>query len=142
MQRNNMFVIEFEGIDLLLIQEVTMPDVETNVLTYGNAAALPDIKIAGKRKVGDATLKKLRPTLFFDATARAWLNQTTLVNAIAYKRNLVIREVDAIGITKAEYIMEGCFPSKITHSGFKRGDDSELVMEEVTLSMDDFKQVF
>lgn len=141
MQQNNRFVMEMNGIDVLLVQEATLPDIETNVLTYGNFAGLPDKKVAGKKKVGQSTFKKLRPSVGFDSSIRVWFQQTLVTGQLAYKRDIVIREINELEVPIASYIMEGCFPSKITHSGFKRGDDSELIMEEITLDMDDFYQL-
>ena len=141
MQKNNQFTIEINGIDVLLVQEVTMPEIETNVLSYGTSAGIPDIKIAGKKKVGEMVLKKLRPSIGFDKAAMLWFESTNVSSPLAYKKNIVVRETNELGLTVSQYICEGCFPSKVTHSGFKRGDASELVMEDVTMSMDNFYQV-
>lgn len=140
-QQNNRFSIVINGIESLLVQEVSLPDVETNALTFGNFAGLPDKKIAGKKKVGDATFKKLRSTIGSDISVRLWFQESVVGPPASYKRDIVVTELNELDIPVASYIMEGCFPSKVSHSGFKRGDDSELVMEEVTLSMDDFYQI-
>lgn len=142
MIRNNQFVIEIAGVDILLIQEAQLPDVETNVLNYGTTAGLPDVKIAGKKKVAEMTLKKLRPTAIAGENfARTWFESTAVLPANQYKRNIVLREVNEGGITVATYVCVGAFPTKITHSGFNRKDDNELIMEEMTISMDNFIQL-
>ena len=139
MQLNNQFVLELDGIDVVLIQEVQPPDVEFNVVTYGTFAGLPDIKQSGKKKVGEMTLKKLR--FGQEKVFRDWLESTAVTTPSVYARNYILREINNVGTTVAAYICIGAFPSKITHSGFKRADDAELVMEEVTMSMTYFRQL-
>jgi phage tail-like protein len=143
MQTNNSFAIDINGIDVILFQELSIPDVETNTLTYGTYANVPDTKIAGKKKVAQITLKKLRfnELAGVDNWARTWFETTVSGLPQLYWRSFTIREINPLGITVATYAVINAYPQKIAHGGFKRNGDNELVMEDVTLEVNDFKQV-
>lgn len=140
MIQNHRFKIVINGFDTALIQEFTPPDVEYNELTFGAAVNAPDTKVAGKKKVGDMTFKKLRLSNQADRFWRSLFESQSNTPFLNYSIGVIeIHELLPDGVAFAQrYIATNCFVKKITHSGFKRSDDSELVMEEITLACTDF----
>ena len=135
MRQNNKFQIEIDGIDALLIQEIDMPDVERPALTYGNYAGLPDRKVpSSKKKIGDATLKKMKPVNGFDTFLHDWIQ-----NPIP--RNIVVRELGELNQTVGLNVWLDCFPTKVSQSSMKRGDDPELIIEEATIAIYDIEKL-
>lgn len=140
MIQNHRFKILIAGFDTMLVQEFTPPDVEYNQLQFGAAVNSPDAKVAGKKKVGDMTLKKLRLSGQADTFWRRLFESQSNTPFLNYSIPVIeIQELMPDGIAYAQrYIATNCFITKITHSGFKRSEDSELVMEELTLACTDF----
>jgi hypothetical protein len=134
MRQNNLFQVEIDGIDVLLVQEIDMPEIERPALTYGNYAGLPDVKIpSAKKKIGDATIKKVKPMVGFENFLFQWLS-----NPIP--RNIVVREVNELGITIGLNIWLNCFPTKLSQTSMKRGEDPELIIEEATIAIYDVEK--
>lgn len=140
MIQNHRFKISINGFDVLTVQEVSLPDVEYNEITFGTTVNSPDAKVAGKKKVGDMTLKKLRLSSQADRFWRSLFERQSNEPFFNYSFPAIeVSELLPDGIVVAQrYIATNCFIKKITHSGFKRSDDSELVMEEITLGCTDF----
>jgi len=72
------FAIEINGIDQFLIQEVQKPSVSVQAAEHGDYNST--IKTAGGVEVGDAELKKIKPTPEGDSFAWLWLNQAQDMN--------------------------------------------------------------
>lgn len=139
MVQNHRFKLIMGGFDTFLVQEVTLPDVEYNVLQYGTFVNEPDVKVAGKKKVGEMTLKKLRLSTLADTTWRDRFELQRIGIAGTSWGNFELQELmpDGSGVAQ-RYFVKNAVISKISHSGFKRSEDSELVMEEITLAVGDF----
>ena len=141
MVQNHRFKLVMNGFDTFLVQEATLPDVEYNILQYGTFVNEPDVKVAGKKKVGEMTLKKLRLSEVPDTIWRARFERQSFGVGGDFS-NFEVHELQENGLdVSAIYLVKNAVISKITHSGFKRSEDSELVMEEITLAVSNFTQI-
>lgn len=130
------FVIEIDGVDVALIQEVKKPEVEVQAALHG--AANYDIKTAGGVVVSDAELKKIKPATNSDNFGWSWLT-TAAAGALPeqYKRNVVFREMAPNGTTLNAWLWEGVWCRKLVDdNNFKRGTTTDNVVETITLSVD------
>ena len=135
------FAVEINGVDQFTVQEVNWPDEEVEVVTHGGTG--PDIKTAGKPKIGDITLKGLRPTEGGDRWAVEWMgtarNRRTGagLKPSSYKKVITIRQLaeDMVSTVEAR-TYGGVFPYKVTQDPFKR-TASDNSMQTVTLSVDE-----
>lgn len=139
MRQNHLFILEIDGVDQLLIQELTTPDVELQEMLHGGPINSPDIKTPGKKKVGDLTLKKIAPINGVDNFAWVWLEQAATMSRGAYARNVVLRLTDETGLrTLARFAGARLWPKKISGMQLKRSGDSENSIEEVLFSCTDW----
>ena len=134
------FAVEIDGVDQFTVQEVNWPDEEVEVVTHAGTG--PDIKTAGKPKIGQITLKGLRPTEGGDQWAREWMsrarNRKTGVGQkpSSYKKVITIRQLAEDGVTTVESrTYGGVFPSKVTQDPFKR-TASDNSLQSVILETD------
>lgn len=142
MRQNQLFIIEINGMDELEIQEFTIPDVELQIITHGAGIGRPDKKTPGKRKVGEATFKKVAPVAGIDSWAWTRLEAASNSGSIAYFENITLKVMNENGSrTIARYQMLNCWVQKIAGQAFKREGDSENLIQEITLAVEDVIKV-
>jgi len=130
----NQFVVEIDGIDQWAIQEVDRPEISLNQVLHGGGDI--DEKTPGKKVVGSATLKHLKPMSGSDTFGDAWLLLAWKSN-IGAKVNVVFKEIAKDGITTVNsWMWIGCWPMKLTPTTYNRLAD-ENVIETLELSVDD-----
>lgn len=140
------FVIEIEGIDQMLLQEVKPPEVEIGAVPHG--AFNYDVKTAGGVAVSDAELRKITMAPAGDRWAFDWMSQAQSTQTgtgglpEAYKRNVVFKQMGANGVAVKAELWIGCWVRKSVTSDFKRGNQNENVIETVTLSVDRVERIF
>jgi hypothetical protein len=129
------FILELDGADSFLVQEITPPDVELAIVEHGSPGNMPNGKSAGKMKVGDLVLKKLKPANRKDTWA--WgLMATAMIEPMssAFKTGF-LKEMSTDMVTPLQsHYLGNCWVSKITNDGYKL-DDSENIMQEVTFAV-------
>ena len=138
------FAIEADGLDQFLVQEMTIPEVEIASVQHftSNSAT----KTAGLVSVSDLEATKIKLSDAADNWAWDWLNtaQNHVVGTGAlpadYKRNIVVREMNAAGRTVNRWILYGCWVRKVATSTHNRAA-SENVLETVTFSEDAIQKV-
>lgn len=134
------FAIEIEGIDQFLIQDVKEPEVEIGAVEHG--ATNYNVKTAGGIAVSDAELQKIIPAATGDKWAWDWMStaQNALTGTgglpIQYKKDIVFKVLSPQGNTIEAYLWEGAWVRKSAKSNRKRGNQSENVIETVTISVD------
>ncbi len=134
------FRIEIAGFDQFLAQTVEIPEIELEVTEHGDTNH--SIKTAGRIKIGDITMEKLKPTLLPDNMFWTWLHaaQNILLGGgllpINYKQIIIIKEMDTTGlIALNRWLCEGVFPKKISQNKLDRMS-SDNVLETVVFSVD------
>ena len=139
------FAIEINGVDVGLIQDVKFPEVEIGAVSHGGSNY--DIKTAGGVTVTDAELQKIKPAPEGDSWAWDWLNKAqnpmTDSGGLAedYKQNVIFKELAPNGTTLNSWLWEGCFVRKVSTTNYKRGNQSENIIETVTLSVDRVEKI-
>jgi phage tail-like protein len=133
------YVVEIDGLDTFLVQEVTLPERSVDVTEHGEGNIKR--KTPGMVMIGQLVLKKLIPADTADTWAFDWFNQVqntqTGVGTTTFFRNVVIRLKDNAGSSKKVFQCIECFPSKIV-PGSLNSTSSDNVMEEVTLEVNDY----
>lgn len=141
--KTNNFQIVINGVpDDLIIQEFTPPEVKSAVLKYGNRGNLPDVKVPGKKEVGDATMKIMRPT----DIPETWLWRQLMSNfslGVPFPFfQIGFRLVGDDGFTSVEsYICIDAFITEVKLPTFKRVGEGEITEFEVKIAMSDFQRV-
>lgn len=138
------YVVEINGLDQFVCQELTLPDVtvEETEHTEGNAI----IRTAGLSRVGDLTLSNLKPA----DTAEQWAldlinsvqNRTTGVGGTPeqYELTIVVRLRDNAGATVISYECTGCWCKKALGMSLSK-TSSDNIMEEVQFVCNDIVQL-
>lgn len=134
------FRVEIQGIDQFEVQKATPPEIEVETTEHGDTNH--SVKTAGRVKVGDLTLEKLKPLPNSDLWAWNWLqtaqNMTTGGGQLPlqYKRTVILKELSSDGQTTVNrWICEGCFVKKVSQGDFDR-NSSDNILETVVLSVD------
>lgn len=134
------FKIEIDGINQFECQKVNVPEIEIESVSHGDANS--DVKTAGRVKVGDVTLEKVKRADGSDLWAWEWLQQAQNINtgggqlAAGYKRAVVLKEMAPNGTTTLNrWILEGAWVKKLSQTGFDR-NSSDNVIQTIVLSVD------
>lgn len=133
------WLLEIDGIDAMLIQEVTLPDVDVNVIELGRGVNQTNIKVPGKKKVGTLKCKKLIPTDAVEAWAYLWLNAAMKSPRAGYAKFAFLILLADDGITPIrKYDLGEIFPMKISTESLSRTDEKELY-ETVEFAVTEFE---
>lgn len=139
------FVVEIDGIDQFTVQKVTLPEITVEQVEHGDTNHM--IKTAGMVSIGNMTFEKLKRMPGSDTDAWDWLRlaQSQVLGggvlSEAYKRVLVIKEMDSTGlITLNRHICTGCWVTKVSQNDLDR-TSSDNVMQTVELSVDVYEQI-
>lgn len=134
------FGIEIDGVDQLLIQDVKKPEAEIGAVEHG--ASNHNIKTAGGVAVSDAELQGVKSAPLGDNWAWDWLQSAQDMESGTgglsedYKKDVIFKEFGPGGTPVSIEIWEGAWVRKVSPSNFKRGNQSENVIETVTMSVD------
>lgn len=135
------FVLEIDGVDQVLIQEVKKPKVEVGVVEHGVANGKTE-KTAGGTTVSDAELKKIKPEGGSDSWAWDLMIQAQTGVAADYKFDAVFKELAPDGVTTLNsWLWIGCFIKSPEDAEFKKGIQNENLIETVMISVDDVERI-
>ena len=135
------FTISTPGLNPFVAQEVTLPEVATDVVEHGDTNF--DVKTGGRRKLGVLTIRKLMTATGPDNWLRDWIlevQNTQLGGGFLpdiYKRTITVDELSTDGVTIINsHTYYGCWPSKKDPIELKRlGSDN--TMESLELQVDE-----
>lgn len=139
------FAIEINGINQLLIQEVQKPSVSVQAAEHGDYNST--IKTPGGVEVGDAELKMVKPAPEGDISVWAWLNLAQDMNTKSgglsgeYSKDIIFKELSPRGIAVSIWLWEGCWVKEISEDNYVRGNQSDNVIQTVTLSVNKVKRI-
>lgn len=126
------YLLELDGADAFLIQEVDTPEVELPKVEHAAPGNIPNVKTAGKMTVGDLVVKKLKPA----ERAETWAWDLMAQAATGLTPNFVktgfLKEMsnDMITVVQSNFLGDA-WVTKIGSQSFK-GQGSENLIEEVT----------
>lgn len=126
-------------INSYLAQKVTLPDIEVEEVTHGDANR--DVKTAGRVSVGDLTIEKLLTTSGSDTWAHDWLMscQDILLGGgnipTSYWETMVVNELAEDGVSVLDtWVLTEVWPKKITGLELDR-TSSDNTVEKVDFSV-------
>lgn len=121
------WLIEIDGVDAMLIQECTLPDIEQGVIEISRAVNEENMKIPSKRKIGTLTCKKLIPTDEVETWAYDWLKDANEGNRASYAKfaNLILLAEDGVSPVR-KYDLGEIFPMKISTESLNRTSEDAL----------------
>lgn len=129
------YVLEFNGANSFLIQEVTPPSVELTEVEHAAPGNIPNAKTPGKMKVGDLEVKKLKPAHLQDTWAWDMMIKAATDLQPNFTQVGFLKELGPDMVTTVETFFLGeAWVKKIDSSGYK-GMGSENIIETVTFSV-------
>ena len=120
------FTVEVDGLPVGICQNFTIPEAERGESQYG-AGTNVNVKVRGKKKVADATMKALvNDTKYF----HDWDEKGD-------KRLMIVKLTDDSGAIQRQYELENCWIKKIKPDELDtKSEGTELMMEEITFSVE------
>jgi phage tail-like protein len=125
-QQKYKYTVDVDGLPVGICQNFTIPEIERTEAQYG-AGANVNVKVAGKKKVSDATMKCLvNDTKYF----HEWDERGD-------KRLMIVKLTDNAGAIQRQYELENCWVKKIKPDELDtKAEGTELMMEEITFSVE------
>ncbi len=137
--RGYKFIVEIDGIDQLLVQEVTLPEDSVEVVELGAGVNDYAVKLPSRPKIGNITLKKVLSTSKPETWAYDWLEKTKTGKREDYAKFAFIKQLAEDGTTVIRtHDLGEIFPVKIAPEGLKRLG-TELFMESVEFAISKYK---
>lgn len=140
-RKNFNFQISIAGINPFLCQEVSLPDVDFDMVEHGDTNF--DVKTAGRKKIGQMKLTKIFPSDQLDTEIRDWAGSIQDTNTgggdlpSEYKRTIVVQQYANDGVTVVEqWEFDGVWPQKINGIQFNRRS-SENTTQEIEFCVDE-----
>lgn len=134
------FQINISGLNPFLCQEVSLPDVEFDIVSHGDTNY--EVKTAGQKKIGQLSITKICPVDFPDTSIRDWAgdiqDQISGGGALPdeYKRTVLVQEFANDGVTVVEqHEFDGVWPQKLNGKKFNR-KGSENTTQSIEFCVD------
>lgn len=129
------FMLELDGADSFLIQEITPPDVEAPIVEHAAPGNIPNAKTPGKMKVGNLVVKKLKPANRPDTWAWDLMAAAIADLAPQFLKTGFLKEMHpSMTAVLQTFFLGDVWVTKINNSGYK-GMGSENIIEEVTFAV-------
>lgn len=126
------YVLELDGINMFLIQDVQTPEVEYQVDEHGAPINIPNAKTPGKMRVGEMVVQKLMPALSADTWAWDWFGAALSGIKKDFIKTGVLRHVGPDGFSTLDaYFLGDIWPSKIGSSNLVAAGSGNII-ETVT----------
>jgi hypothetical protein len=135
-RKNFRYILELDGSNTFLVQEVTPPVVELPEIKHGAPGNDPDSKTPGKLIIGDLIVKKLKPALVADSWAWDWMAQAMVGVNAGFMKTGYLKHLGPDGVTNVEkYFLGEIWPKKIEGSNLVSMGPGENMIETVTFSV-------
>ena len=133
------YVLEIDGANQFLIQEVQLPEAEYNVNEHGAPANIPNKETPGKLKIGDLIVKKLMPANTADKWAWDWFGQGLLGDNIAFNKQGFLIDLGPDGVTPIQtWYLGNIWPKKIAEQARMSDGSGGNLIQEITFSVQMF----
>ncbi len=123
------YLLELDGADAFLIQEIETPEVELPIVEHAAPGNIPNAKTPGKMKVGNLVVKKLKPANRVDTWA--WDMMVKAANGLTpdFAKTGFLKHMDTEMARPLEtFFLGSTWITKISSSGLK-GQGSENIIE-------------
>ena len=129
------YLLELDGADSFLIQEIDPPKVELAVVEHASPGNIPNAKTPGKMKVGELVVKKMKPANRVDTWAWELMAAAALGLTPTFVKTGFLKELAPDMVTTvSKFFLGDCWVSAIEHSGYK-GTADENIIETVTFAV-------
>jgi len=137
-RKEHRFVLEIDGLNAFLVQEVELPDFELEEVVHGAPMNTPNVKTPGKPVVGNLIIRKLVPANQADTWVWDWMALCIDGNAEEYKKTGTLRDYLPSGTgTVQQYFCGEIFPMKVETPNRLRQSANNLI-EAITFSVETF----
>lgn len=133
-RKNFRYLLELDGADAFLIQEINSPDVELAEVQHAAPGNIPNAKTPGKMSVGDLVVKKLKPANRSDNWAWELMAQASVGLQLDFAATGFLKEMtpDMTG-TIQSFFLGAVWVKKISGIAYV-GTGSDNIIEEVTFA--------
>jgi len=136
--RNFRFKVQIEGIQIASFAEATIPDSTTDAVPYREGMdPTHERKLSGLTKYGNISLKK---GLTDSMDLYNWKKQVEDTGALKARKSMSLILVDEEGNDKAQWEIEGAWPTKYDASDFS-AKANEVVIESFDIVHEGVKRV-
>ena len=134
-RKNFRWVLELDGVNMFLIQEVDLPEISYEVIEHGAPVNIPNAKTPGKLAVTDLVVRKLKPALQADTWAWDWFGSAMSGIASDFIKTGILKDLGPDGLVTIEsYFLGDVWPSKLTDSTRNALGPGENLIQEVTFT--------
>lgn len=129
------YLLELDGVNSFLIQEVTPPSAEFTEIMHGAPGNIPNAKSPGKPKFGDLVVKKLMPALKSDTWAWDWFGAAMAGVKNDFVKTGFLKHLGPDGVlTVQSYFLGDVWVKKIENAPSKSMGEENMI-ETVTFSV-------
>lgn len=134
-RKNFRYLLELDGLNSFLVQEVDPPEVEYEEIAHGAPVNIPNAKTPGKLAVGDLVLRKLKPALQADTWAWDWFGNGLQGVKSDFVKVGRLKDLGPDGLLTVEtFFLGDIWPKKISDSSRNSMGPGENLIQEVTFS--------
>lgn len=135
------FMLEFDGLNAFLVQEITPPSVEFGEIEHGTPGNIPTAKTPGKMKVGDLVVKKLMTAEVADTWADDWMASAVAGVKRDFRKVGFLKHLapDAVRVVQTWFLGE-VWPKKIEYNDLNAAGQNNII-QTVTFSTQFFTDV-
>lgn len=130
------FILELDGANQFLIQEVVPPEAEFDVNTHGAPANIPNPETPGKVKFGDMVVKKLMPANEADRWAWDWFAEGMAGNNLTFRKQGFLVDLGPDGNSAIQtWYLGNIWPKKIVDQARMADGSGGNLIQEITFSV-------
>ena len=134
-RKNFRYLMEFDGADAFLIQEIDAPEVELPEIEHAAPGNIPNAKTPDKMKVSQLVVKKLKPANRADTWAWDMMADAAAGLTPDFVKIGFLHELGPNMVNNAQsFFIGNAWVSKIVNPSYK-GEGGENLIEEVTFSV-------
>jgi hypothetical protein len=135
-RKNFRFMLELDGSNAFLIQEIQAPTVELAVIEHGAPANDPNSKTPGKLKIGELVIKRLKPALFADTWVEDWMAQAMAGTIQSFYKTGFLKHLGPDGVSVVQnYFLGDVWPSKNEPGNLVLMAPGENLIDTITLQV-------
>jgi T4-like virus tail tube protein gp19 len=135
-RKNFRYILELDGANTFLIQEVQAPTLELPEIKHGAPSSDPDSKTPGKLIVGDLVVKKLMPAFTADTWAHNWMAEAMVGVAGGFMKTGFLKHLGPDGLSVVQkYFLGDVWVKKIEPGNLVSLGPGENIIETVTFAV-------
>ena len=135
-RKDHRFILEIDGFNQFLIEEVDPPEVEYEVHVHGAPGNIPNPNTPGKMKTNDMVVKKLMPAGRPDIEIWDWFGRAMLGDNLALNKQGFLIDLDPTSLVPVQWWYLGnIWPSKIKDQPRTSQGTGGNLIQEITFNV-------